>query len=338
MPILYFCMDALRKFQETIFTVSTDNFEAHALALFRWQATHNAVYRQYMSQLRVSPETVSGIDQIPFLPIDFFKQHTVLSVVNTPVEVVFESSGTTHQQRSHHHVTDLSYYHRVSQRIFETYFGPLSSYHVLALLPTYLERNNASLVAMADHFIQQSASPYSGFYLNDYGALLQTLSTVARDERPVLLIGVTFALLRLAEEYAPDLTDVTIIETGGMKGMRREMIREEVYSVLRQRTGVRSICSEYGMTELLSQAYSKVPTMFRAPAWMKILIREINDPFAITEEGAVGGINVIDLANVHSCAFIETMDRGKVHGEGLFEVLGRLDNSDIRGCNTMVTA
>ena len=331
-------MDALQKFQETIFTLSVDEFEEHALELFRWQATHNPVYRNYIHQLRINPETVGAVEQIPFLPIDFFKHHAILSAADTSVEVVFESSGTTNDARSHHHVTDLSFYHRVSQRIFEDQFGPLSSYHILALLPSYLERKNASLVAMVEHFIQESDSPYGGFYLNDYAALVQALASTAREGRQVLLIGVTFALLQLAEAYGPDLSQVTVIETGGMKGMRKELIREEVYDILRTRTGARRLCSEYGMTELLSQAYSQEANVFRLPTWMRVLAREINDPFTWVGKETVGGMNIIDLANVHSCAFIETMDRGKVHRDGTFEVLGRLDNSDIRGCNTMVTS
>ena len=329
-------MDSLRQFQETIFTVSAGNFEAHALALFHWQAQHNEIYRQYIEQLGVNPEAVDTVEQIPFLPIDFFKRHRILSTSAESVDAVFESSGTTQQVRSHHYVTDLSFYYRVSQRIFEAQFGSLSSYHVLALLPSYLERNNASLVAMADHFIRQSASPYSGFYLDDYKELVRTLEAAQQDGRLVLLIGVTFALLRLAEEYFPDLSNVIILETGGMKGMRKEMIREEVYHHLQENTGARRIYSEYGMTELLSQAYSQKPNRFHPPNWVQVRIREINDPLVEANEGQIGGINVIDLANVHSCAFIETMDRGRSYQDRTFEVLGRLDNSDVRGCNTMI--
>ena len=327
-------MDALRQFQEAIFTLSTDSFEAHALALFRWQAKHNKVYRSYVQALAVDPTSIHEVAQIPFLPIDFFKRHKVLSVANMPVEVVFESSGTTGQSRSQHYVTHLSFYHQVSQYIFERQFGPLSTYHVMALLPSYLERGNASLVAMVNHFIQRSGSSFSGFYLDDYEALLRSLAVAQRGERRVLLIGVTFALLRLAE-YFPDLSKVIILETGGMKGMRKEMIREEVYDVLQKHTGVQQIYSEYGMTELLSQAYSKNPGVFHSLPWMRMFTREINDPFVLAGEGQLGGINVVDLANVHSCAFIETMDRGRVYHDQTFEVLGRLDNSDIRGCNTM---
>ena len=330
-------MNVLQKLTSRLFDVSTDSFEEHALALFRWQATHNAVYRQYIRELGVNPTVVSAVEQIPCLPIDFFKRHKVISASNESVEVIFESSGTTGQERSRHHVTDVSFYHRTSRRIFESHFGSLSSYHIVALLPSYLERNNASLVSMVDHFIQQSSSSYAGFYLDDYPALIRTLATAQKSGKQVLLIGVTFALLRLAEEYAPDLSDVLIIETGGMKGMRREMIREEVYQILRDKTQARCIHSEYGMTELLSQAYSQRLNVFHPPAWMRVMTREVNDPFTRIEKGAVGGINVIDLANVHSCAFIETKDQGIVYRDQTFEVLGRIDNSDVRGCNTMVS-
>ena len=329
-------MDERQQFQKDIFAVSTSSFEEHALSLFRWQAQHNEVYCKYIHQLRVDPKAVNTTEEIPFLPIDFFKRHKVLSTSVESVEVVFESSGTTQQTRSRHYVTDLSFYHQVSQYIFEAQFGPLSSFHIVALLPSYLERSNASLVSMVDYFVCQSSSPYSGFYLNDYESLIKTIEAARDDKRTVLLIGVTFALLRLAEEYAPDLSKVVILETGGMKGMRKELVREEVYNILRKHTGVQRIHSEYGMTELLSQAYSWDTNVFHLPPWMRLVVREINDPFAKVKDGQTGGINVIDLANVHSCAFIETMDRGKLSGNDTFEVLGRLDNSDVRGCNTMM--
>ena len=327
-------MQQRRHFQESIFTVTPNTFEERALAQFHWQAIHNSVYRRYLRALKVDPAAVAFPVQIPFLPIEFFKRHRVLSALNEPVEAVFESSGTSGQVRSKHHVTDLAFYHRVSQRIFERRFGKLSSYHVLALLPTYLERSNASLVSMVDHFIRQSASPVSGFYLHDHQALLRGLDQAQRSGRRTLLIGVTFALLELARR-SPDLSGVVVLETGGMKGMQRELTRPEVYQLLQEQTGATQLYSEYGMTELLSQAYSRASGVFEAPPWMRVLIREVNDPLAVAT-GGTGGINVIDLANAHSCSFIETMDRGRVNADHTFEVLGRLDNSDIRGCNTMV--
>ena len=329
-------MRRLQHFQESIFTVTAENFEERALAQFRWQAKHNPVYRRYLHELNIDPREVSSTVRIPFLPIDFFKRHRVLSCQDAPVEAVFESSGTTGPLRSRHYVTQLAHYHRVSQRIFEQRFGPLSTYHVLALLPTYLERSNASLVSMVNHFIRQSGSPISGFYLNDYEALLKAIDNAKQTNRQTLLVGVTFALLQLAEHYAPNLSRVLILETGGMKGMRRELTRMEVYRRLREQAGADQISSEYGMTELLSQAYSATSGVFSAPSWMRVLVREINDPFAVGIHSS-GGINVIDLANAHSCSFIETMDRGRLYDDSTFEVLGRLDNSDVRGCNTMIS-
>lgn len=328
-------MPQLLQFQEEVFTLTSENFEEHALAHFRWQAKSNSVYRRYLRELNVNPLEITDPLQIPFLPIDFFKRHRVLSSQDAPVEAVFESSGTTGQVRSKHYVTHLKFYHRVSQRIFEQHFGPLSGYHVLALLPTYLERRNASLVSMVDHFIRQSGSPLSGFYLHDYEALLKAVRRAISSERRTLLVGVTFALLQLTARYAPDLSQVLVLETGGMKGMHRELTRPEVYQQLREASGVEQISSEYGMTELLSQAYSLASGVFKPPVWMRVFIREINDPFAVGSSGS-GGINVIDLANAHSCSFIETMDRGQLYEDLSFEVQGRLDNSDVRGCNTML--
>lgn len=329
-------MNTLTQFQESLFTLTPNNFADHALALFRWQAAQNETYGSYLRHLGIDPRSIHRVSEIPFLPIDFFKRHRVLSDTDRRVETVFESSGTTGQLRSRHHVQSLSFYHRVCRCIFESRFGPLSSYHILALLPSYLERKNASLVSMVDYFIQQSASTYSGFYLDDYEKLIRTLREAQLSGRRVLLVGVTFALLRLAETYAPDLRQIIVLETGGMKGMRKEITREEVYDILRKYTKVQEIYSEYGMTELLSQAYTTAPGVFEPPPWMRVIIREINDPFARLGENKLGGINVIDLANVHSCAFIETADRGKIYANQCFEVLGRLDNSDVRGCNTMV--
>lgn len=329
-------MDNWLRWRESIFTVTPDNFEQRALALFRWQAKHNAIYERYGQLLGVDPQSVNRLDQIPFLPIDFFKRHRLLSVANLPVDVVFESSGTTQSVRSRHYMPDVNFYHRVCQCIFEQQFGFLDNYHLLALLPSYLERKDASLVSMVDHFIKQTDSVYSGFYLDDYPRLIRTLEKAQRTNRRVMLIGVTFALLTLAETHTPDLSEVIVLETGGMKGMRKEITKAEVYDTLRRQTGAQRIHSEYGMTELLSQAYATSTGLFRPPPWMRVVTREINDPFARSEEGSAGGINVIDLANVHSCAFIETMDQGKVRRNGTFEVLGRLDNSDVRGCNTLI--
>ena len=330
-------MDTWQRLRKATFTTTQNSFEQRALTLFYWQAERNSTYRRYLQYLGVDPREISQVSQIPFLPIDLFKRHRVLSVADdVPIEVVFESSGTTQLVRSQHHVPSVSFYHRVCRQIFEQRFGPLTDFHIVALLPSYLERKNASLVSMVDHFIQRTRSAHSGFYLADYPKLIRTLDHAQSTKRQVMLIGVTFALLQLAERYAPNLREVIVLETGGMKGMRKELTRAEVYQTLRDQTGAQRIYSEYGMTELLSQAYTKSSGRFIAPSWMKIITREVDDPFAQPVEGRVGGINIIDLANVHSCAFIETMDQGRLYYDGTFEILGRIDNSDVRGCNTMV--
>lgn len=329
-------------------------FEELALEVFRFQAVANPVYSEYLGFLKVNPSKVDRLDKIPFLPIQFFKHHQVISD-NAPVQMVFESSGTTGQITSRHYVSDLPFYEHISQKIFERFYGPLTDYHILALLPSYLERNNSSLVYMVQSFIYRSFSRESGFYLNNMDELLQKLQQLSENtftHRKVLLMGVTFALLDLAEnkdlpDYVMNLKDrLIVMETGGMKGRRKEMLREEVHSILKNRLPVDAIHSEYGMTELLSQGYSKGEGVFELPETMKILLREINDPFKsistqintgiIKEKTVRGGINVVDLANIDSCSFIETQDLGAYQPENQkFSVIGRFDNSDVRGCNLL---
>lgn len=329
-------MDSFKRFQEDLFTVGSDNFEAHALDLFRFQAINNPLYKQYVSVLGVDIGTVQHLHQIPFLPIDFFKSHKVVTCDWEPA-VVFESSGTTGQVRSKHYVEDVDFYLRVTESIFNSFYGPLEDFHVMALLPSYLERGNSSLVAMADYFIKKSQSPLSGFYLYDHKSLVEQLKGTSNKGGRVILLGVSFALLDLAEGFDVDLSEVIVMETGGMKGKREELTRGELHATLKRRFNVSAIHSEYGMTELLSQAYAKADGHFETPPWMKVLIRDINDPFEIFEEGATnsGGVNIIDLANVQSCAFIETQDIGRSRGGDFFEILGRFDNADVRGCNLM---
>ncbi len=324
-------------FTSRLFAVHAETFDDFALKLFRFQATYNLVYRKYLHYLKVSPAEVNAITAIPFLPIHFFKNHPILTPDGIKAEIYFESSGTTGQQRSRHYVADRALYHRVAETIFVQMYGKLSDYHIFALLPSYLERQHASLVAMASHFIRQSRSTYSGFYLNNTAELINKIKK-AGNSRKVLLIGVSFALLDLAEQHQPDLHDVIVMETGGMKGRRKEMTRDELHTILRKNFNVTEIHSEYGMTELLSQAYARQAGKFRVPTWMKILIRDINDPFCLDQPpGVSGGINVIDLANIYSCAFIETQDLGRLLKEDhTFEVLGRFDQSEIRGCSLMV--
>ncbi|OKL38578.1 acyl-CoA synthetase family protein [Pontibacter flavimaris] len=315
------------------------DFDSTALALFRFQAQHNPIYKNYLQNLHVNPAEVKVLEQIPFLPIEFFKEQQVVTGEFKP-EVIFYSSGTTRQARSRHLVSSLSLYHQVSERIFEHFYGPLQEYVVLALLPSYLEQGGSSLVAMVAHFVKRTGQQEEGFYLRNHGQLLQALRQARGRGKKVLLIGVSYALLDLGEELRgqEDFAGVTVMETGGMKGRRREMIREELHAQLKQGLGVPAIHSEYGMTELLSQGYSQGEGIFRPGYTMRILLRDLNDPFDMSNSArSSGGINVIDLANVDSCAFIETKDIGRLHPDGSFEVLGRFDNSDIRGCNLLVS-
>ncbi|WP_266205129.1 acyl-CoA synthetase family protein [Pontibacter kalidii] len=315
------------------------DFNSTALALFRFQAQHNPVYADYLQHLHVNPAQVQALEQIPFLPIEFFKEQQVVTGEFKP-EAVFYSSGTTKQARSRHLVSSLRLYHQVSERIFERFYGPLQDYVVLAQLPSYLEQGGSSLVAMVDHFVKQTGQQEEGFYLRNHAQLLQALRQARGRGKKVLLIGVSYALLDLGGELRgqEDFTGVTVMETGGMKGRRREMIREELHAQLKQELGVPAIHSEYGMTELLSQGYSQGEGIFWPGYTMRILLRDLNDPFDMSNSArSSGGINVIDLANVDSCAFIETKDIGRLHPDGSFEVLGRFDNSDIRGCNLLVS-
>jgi len=322
--------------QQQIFGINNDEqFEAIALQLFRHQAQYCDVYRDFIAGLRVDVDSVTSIEQIPFLPIQFFKSHKVLSS-NDAVEVEFSSSGTTGMVTSRHLVTDVSWYRQSFRRAFELFYGDIKDYTILALLPSYLERGGSSLVYMVDDLIQQSNNPDSGFFLYNHDELYTQLIKQQQNQKPTILIGVTYALLDFVEQYQIDFPQLIIMETGGMKGKRKEMIREELHAALCAGFGVKSIHSEYGMTELLSQAYSTGEGLFKCPPWMRILTRDTNDPVTILPHNKAGGINVIDLANVNSCAFIATQDLGKIYPGGQFEVLGRFDNADIRGCNLLI--
>jgi len=320
--------------KKNLFSIDRQNFNSAALELFRFQARNNPVYREYLKLRNIDPQKVETVENIPFLPIEFFKTHDI-KTLEWPVRQVFLSSGTTGQIPSRHLIEDPEFYLQVAENIFARYFGPLTGYHIFGLLPSYLERENSSLVYMVRHFIHKSRSPLSGFYLYDYDALAERLKKVT--DRKILLFGVTFALLDFAESLSSPPPNLIVMDTGGMKGRKREMVREEVHEILKKGLGCPRICSEYGMTELLSQAYSLGEGRYRMPPWMRVFIREINDPFHIDNRLRHGGVNIIDLANIHSCAFIETRDLGRVNEEeGFFEPLGRFDNSDIRGCNLMV--
>ncbi|UYQ91292.1 acyl transferase [Chitinophaga horti] len=286
--------------------------------------------------MRVKPAQVNSLLRIPFLPIQFFKSHRVVCGQFEP-EVVFESSGTTQTINSRHEVKDADIYQRSYLTCFEQFYGPVSDYVVLGLLPSYLERKSSSLVHMVQDMIARSGQPESGFYLYEHDKLKSTLEALEAQGRKVLLIGVTFGLLDFATNYELQLKNTIVMETGGMKGRREEWTREEVHAYLKDRLGVQQVHAEYGMTELLSQAYSLADSRFHTPAWMKVLVRDENDPFQLFERSAPGVINVVDLANIYSCAFIATEDIGRLQADGSFAVLGRLDNSALRGCSLMVS-
>jgi phenylacetate-coenzyme A ligase PaaK-like adenylate-forming protein len=326
-----------RQLMHRVLNLSEDSFEPLALEVFRYQYKHNAVYRAFVQALGVDASKINKIEQIPFLPIELFKEQRVFCE-GLPSVLVFESSGTTGQQRSRHYVADPAWYATVSRSIFESQYGALSNFHILALLPSYLERQTSSLVWMVRHFIEQSGSEASGFYLYNYEELLKVVQCLKKqaDGRQILLIGVSFALLELAESYAPDLSGVIVMETGGMKGRRQELLREELHALLCQKMNLQQVHSEYGMTELLSQAYSKGEGIFEAPPWMRVLLREPNDPLTLNPHQRAGAVNIIDLANIDSCAFIATQDMGSLLPDGRFRISGRMDFAEQRGCNMLL--
>lgn len=329
-------MENYKSFIPLLHEVNEGNFEEIALRVFQFQAKNNPVYHDFIRFQHIDTRSVQKVADIPFMPITFFKTQVIKSGDWHP-QACFESSGTTQSVSSRHWVADLEFYRQRSLSCFEHFFGPIEQFHFLALLPSYLERSNSSLIAMMDHFIKASQSTDSGFYLYNYEELIIKIDYLRKhSNRKIILWGVSFALLDLAEQFPQDFSDLIIFETGGMKGRRRELTRPELHDVLRTKLGVSKIYSEYGMTELFSQAYTEGESVFNCPPGMRIIIRDIADPF---EKGYIdksGGINVIDLANIHSVSFIETEDAGKCYMNGSFEVLGRLDNSDVRGCNLMV--
>jgi phenylacetate-coenzyme A ligase PaaK-like adenylate-forming protein len=306
-----------------------------ALKTFRFQHESNLVYRQFCDLRKIEVQKIKSLEQIPFLPIQFFKSHEVVSNSNK-IQEIFTSSGTTGAITSRHLVTDVSLYEESYQKGFSEFYGNIEDYVILALLPSYLDRSGSSLIHMFDDLIKKTYNPDSGFYLNNYSELTQKLIQLDNSGQNVILIGVTYALLDLVEMQKFELKNTIIMETGGMKGKRKEMIREDLHKQLCDGFGVGSIHSEYGMTELLSQAYSLGNGIFECPQQMQILIRDTEDALSYVDYEKTGGINVIDLANVNSCSFIATQDLGKKYPNNSFEILGRFDNSDIRGCNLMV--
>lgn len=318
---------------------SKKEFEKNALKVFRYQYDNNLVYQQFCNYLKKDKLNVKQIEAIPFLPIQFFKTHEVVTVqpdINLTVQTTFTSSGTTGMVTSRHLITDVTIYEDSYRNGFSQFYGNIEDYVVLALLPSYLEREGSSLIYMVDDLIKMTNNENSGFYLHNHDELIEKLLRLESEGQNVILIGVTYALLDLIENRKFQLKNTIIMETGGMKGKRKEMIREELHQQLCEGFGVSSIHSEYGMTELLSQAYSLGEGVFECPNWMQILIRDTEDALTYVEGGKTGGINVIDLANINSCSFIATQDLGKIVANNTFEVLGRFDNSDIRGCNLMV--
>jgi phenylacetate-coenzyme A ligase PaaK-like adenylate-forming protein len=321
-------------FANQIFKSNVHNFDELALSLFNYQYLNNSVYHQYCTLLNRHPQQVKQLADIPFLPVSFFKTQAV-QTGTFEAQAIFTSSTTTGTVASKHYVKDAQLYERSFTNAFELFYGLPEQYTILALLPSYLERDGSSLVVMADALIKQSKKPLSGFYLNNTAELKQTLEKLVTEGQPILLLGVTFALLDFAAEFSLKLPNTIVMETGGMKGRRKEMIREEVHQTLKQAWQLEAIHSEYGMTELLSQAYSKGDGLFDCAPWMRLVLTDPNDPLQELPKGHTGLINIIDLANIHSCAFIQTSDIGRLHPSGLFEVLGRMDQSDVRGCNLM---
>jgi len=306
------------------------------LRVFRYQASHNPVYKRFLEGVQCDVDRVTSIFEIPFLPISFFKSHKVVSDLNH-VQKVFFSSGTTGMERSQHHLTDVRLYETSFRNGFQHFFGNIEDYIILALLPSYQEQENSSLVYMITDLIKQTKHKDSGFFLHNYDALTAKLEWLDRENKKVLLIGVTYALLDLIETKKLRLKNTIVMETGGMKGRRKEMIKSALHLELKNGFGVDKVYSEYGMTELLSQAYSLGNELFSTPPWMRVLIREVEDPLCLLPHNKTGGINIIDLANINSCSFISTQDLGKTHKNGTFQVLGRFDHSDIRGCNLMLS-
>ena len=321
---------------DAIFNISNqEQFETVALQVFKYQFENNPVYRSYCDLLFKHPSDTKRIEDIPFLPIQFFKTHQVITGEKEP-DIIFSSSGTTGNTTSKHYVQNLKLYEESFTKAFESTYGKITDYVILGLLPSYLERNGSSLIYMVNHFIKNSPHPESNFYLNNLDELYKTLQHLEAKGKKTLLIGVSFALLDFVEQYQLKLNHTIVMETGGMKGRRTELVRTELHNQLCTGFEVDHIHSEYGMTELLSQAYSKGNGIFECPPWMKIIIRDTEDPLSLLPPYKNGGINIIDLANLNSGAFIATQDLGKLHTNGSFEVIGRFDHSDVRGCNLMV--
>ena len=319
---------------EALLKASPANFEQLALQVFRTQYAGNNLYRQYCDALHINVEGVELLQHIPFLPVSFFKTHSVVTGDKQTADIVFVSSGTTGETPSRHYVADAGIYEASLLQGFKEFYGSPKDYVILALLPSYLERQNASLVYMAKTLMAQSGHPDNGFYINEWAQLHSVLTRLEATGQKVLLLGVTFALLDFAAAYPMQLSHTIVMETGGMKGRREELTRHEVHAMLKEQWQLKEVHSEYGMTELLSQASAVADGVFKCTHTMRVLVRDINDPLDVKETGS-GVLNIIDLANIHSCAFIATEDIGNIAADGTFEVLGRMDHSALRGCSLM---
>ncbi len=328
-------MPDINSLSQRIISVNSLTFDDLALEIFRLQFDQNLVYRSFAQALGKQPNGVMKVDDIPFLPIEFFKTQNVKSG-KWNAECIFESSGTTNSNTSRHHVFDEGFYLKNALMGFEESYGSLDDYTILALLPSYLERSNSGLISMVNFFIKKTNNAESGFFLNEFDVLKEKLLSLRDQGTKVILIGVTFGLLDFCDAHTINFPDLIVMETGGMKGRREEMIREDVHDVLKKSFNVGQIHSEYGMTELFSQAYSKGSGVFRPTATMKVIGRDLNDPLSYPYAGRNSGLNIIDLANFSTCSFVETKDMGSVNEDGSFEVKGRIDNAELRGCNLMV--
>ncbi len=313
------------------------DFTRLSLQIFRYQAENNPIYKKFIQYLNIKPEAIDSLAKIPFLPIQFFKSHQV-ATQPPPYDTIFKSSGTTGMTRSHHYIKNLNLYEQSFLKTFEFFFGNIQEYNILALLPSYIEQGNSSLVYMTKSLIKKSKKKDSDFYLYNTDELANTLYKLEENNEKTILLGVSYALLDFSEKYHFQLKNTIVMETGGMKGRKKEMLREELHSILSKRFGVKNIYSEYGMTELLSQSYSFGNGIFQTPPWKKILIRDTEDPFCYLPNGKTGGINIIDLANIYSCSFIATQDLGQKTDSNHFKIMGRFDHSDVRGCNLLIVS
>ena len=324
----------MNKIIDKIFNIkSEEDFKKICFEIFKYQVDYNPIYSSYC-EIILKGKNPNKLTDIPFLPISFFKEEQIICQ-GQKIEEIFLSSGTTGNQ-SKHLVSDLSIYKKSFRKSFELFYGDITDYCILSLLPNYREREGSSLIYMVDDFIKNSKHPDSGFYLNDYKKLTQTLIKLENKNQKTILFGVSYALLDLAVQFPQKLNNTIIIETGGTKGNRKEILKEELHESLKSCFKTKTIHSEYGMTELLSQSYSKGNGIFKSPPWKKVLIRDINDPLSFVDNNITGGINIIDLSNIYSCPFIATQDLGKKYNDDSFSIIGRYDNSDVRGCNLLV--